>query len=207
VIFVAVGLFGMAFPYPKPAPPPPVEKPIVAQKIEVQLTEDISEPDPAPPATQVLAPTPPETIAQPQLPTPIPVAEPSPAIAFALPVEGPTRVVEAAAAAFAAPVITNTAPATTQSSPPVQRLTFGQGEGRQPAPDYPVSAMQAGQEGTVTVRFVVQENGRVLSAEASQPCRWPLLNSAAVGAVQRRWRFRPGAIRLYEVPIRFQLEK
>jgi TonB family protein len=89
----------------------------------------------------------------------------------------------------------------------VQPLTFGQGEGRQPAPEYPRRAMQEGQEGLVGVRFTVGENGRVLTAEPIAPAPWPLLNEAALRAVRERWRFRPGPPRSYEVAIRFELKR
>jgi protein TonB len=131
------------------------------------------------------------------------VAEPSPAIAFALPVEGPVRVVEPAQAAFVRPAT----PVTPASAPAAQPLTYGQGEGRQPAPSYPLAARRQGQEGTVLVRFTVGENGRVLAAEAAQPSPWPLLNDSALEAVRERWRFRPGPVRIYEVSIQFVLKK
>ena len=89
--------------------------------------------------------------------------------------------------------------------PSVQRLTFGQGEGRQPSPEYPAQAIQQHQEGTVVVRLVVGENGQVSSAEATQPCPWPMLNEAALRAVRHQWRFPAGDLRVYEVAIRFQI--
>src|SRR5690606_11982859 len=90
-------------------------------------------------------------------------------------------------------------------APPVQTLTYGRGEGRQPAPDYPRVAVRQGQEGVVRVRFSVGEDGRVLGAEAVGRCPWPLLNDSALRAVREKWRFPRGAVRLYEVAIRFEL--
>jgi len=130
-------------------------------------------------------------------PPPIAVAEPSAAIAFAVPVEGPTRVVPFDQATYARP--------SSAAKPAVQRLTFGQGEGRQPTPEYPVQAIQQHQEGTVVVRLVVGESGQVSSAEATQPCPWPMLNEAALRAVRQQWRFPPGSPRVYEVAIHFQI--
>jgi TonB family protein len=203
---LAVGWIGFTFPYARPLPKP-AEVPVIAQRIQVELTSD-----PLPPAEP--ASTPPDPVAPPPLPdnTTVPtappllaVAEPSPAIAFALPVEGPVRVVEAAQAAFVRPVAPVTpAPA---PAPAAQPLTYGQGEGRQPAPSYPLAARRQGQEGTVLVRFTVGENGRVLAAEAAQPSPWPLLNDAALEAVRERWRFRAGPVRVYEVAIQFVLKK
>jgi TonB family protein len=92
-------------------------------------------------------------------------------------------------------------------TPALQVIAYGQGEGRQPAPVYPWQAAREGQEGMVTVRFSVGENGRVLGAEAVTPAPWPLLNAAALGAIKERWRFQPGPARLYEVAIRFELKR
>lgn len=133
------------------------------------------------------------------------VAEPSPAVAFALPVEGPVRIVAAAQATYARqPANTN---AIETSAPAVQPLTFGIGDGRQPAPDYPAEARRRGQEGIVKVRFSLDEQGRVLAAELASASPWSSLNHEAVRAVRERWRFRPGPMRLYEVAIRFELQK
>jgi periplasmic protein TonB len=131
------------------------------------------------------------------------VAEPT-GVAFALPVDGPIAIVEPARANFATEPITEPKPIV---APPVQVLTYGQGEGRQPAPEYPLRARREGQEGAVRIRFSVGEDGRVLAAEAVNPSPWKLLNDAAVRVVQERWRFSQGAVRLYEVSIRFQLTK
>jgi protein TonB len=83
---------------------------------------------------------------------------------------------------------------------------MGQGEGRQPAPNYPREALARRQEGVVTVQFLVGADGKVVSAEVWQASPWPLLNEAAVSAVRNRWHFNPGAARLYRVPIRFRIQ-
>ena len=127
-------------------------------------------------------------------PPPISVAQPSAAIAFAVPVEGQTRVVQFNQATYANPSSTAT--------PAIQRLTFGQGEGEQPSPEYPAQAIQQHQEGTVVVRFAVGENGQISSAEIVQPCPWPLLNESVLRAARQLWRYPPG---VYEKAIRFQI--
>jgi protein TonB len=94
------------------------------------------------------------------------------------------------------------------SGPPTARaLTFGQGEGRQAAPAYPLLAVRGGQEGTVRIRFQVDEAGRITKAEVAEASPWPLLDESALRTVRLRWRFAPGAPRVYEVPILFQLKK
>ena len=107
---------------------------------------------------------------------------------------------------------TNEATASVQTttavkSVPVQPLVFGQGEGRQPAPPYPPTAIRQGQEGIVTVRLNVGSDGQVTAAEASIPSPWPLLNEAAIRTVRNRWYFTAGVPRSYEVIIRFKIQK
>lgn len=90
---------------------------------------------------------------------------------------------------------------------PVQTLRYGEGEGRQPAPEYPASARREGQQGTVSVRFTVGTDGRVITAEAVRPGPWPLLTRAALDVIQHRWRFKVGDRRVFEVSIRFQISR
>ncbi len=207
---LVIGTVGLAIPYPRPIPTAQSLPPVVVEILEVELTSDpvpLSESLPPPP--DLLAPPP---LLDPLLPPPdapplAAVAEPSPAIAFAMPVEGPVRIVEIASAAQTRaeePIAVEAAPA---PAPAVRAIQYGQGEGRQPAPEYPRQAVREGQEGTVTIRFSVGEEGRVLSAVSQTPSPWPLLNEAALRVVRERWRFRPGALRLYEVAIRFELRK
>ncbi len=202
-----IGVIGLKFPYVRPHPATKPPEPIQAEVLKVELTteplpppvnEPVRENKPLPPELQPLSP--------PKAPPLIAVAEPSPAIAFALPVEAPSQVVPAAQAGFVTPkpAVTEASPA---AIPQTQQLTFGEGEGKQPAPEYPRRAMTAGQEGIVVVRFSVGEDGRVVAAQANPPCVWPLLNEAAVRVVRERWRFRPGAMRLYQVSIQFVLRK
>lgn len=215
---LVIGALGLKLGYPEPMPPAREPEPMVAERVEVELTR---EPVPLVSVVPVTPATPPPlmaSIAPPAAPSLAAVAEPSPAITFPLPVVGPVRVVEVAdtqpTAAPSGPS-TNSVPASTQASvgtpsegtPAIQPLVFGQGDGRQPAPRYPSRARTAGQEGTVVVRLQVLENGRVSSAVPAQPCPWPLLNDEAVRTVRELWRFRPGPVRLYEVPIRFELGK
>lgn len=199
----AVGAVGLAINYSRPVPPATTE-PVFAQKIEVELAgEAVPIPEiPRPQVVPLEQPPSVEAMLKPEIVPAVLVAEASPAIAFPLPVESPARIVKPAEAAA---VPTNFAPVI--AAPPAQVLTYGQGEGRQAAPEYPRRAIVEGQEGAVTVRMVVGENGRVLSAEAFQASPWPLLNEAALSTIRRRWQFQPGPVRLYEVTIRFELQK
>ena len=99
------------------------------------------------------------------------------------------------------------APAANAGVPGVTHLTYGEGEGDQPAPEEPEEAVLDAEEGTVVVRMTVDEDGRVIEAHAVSPCRWPLLNSAAVHAIRSTWRFRRGPVRIYEVAIEFVINR
>jgi len=219
-----VGGLGFVLPYSRPQPSPPAAI-IQAELLKVDLS---NEPAPPPDAAQPPAPesAEPPPLFAPPTPPPAPqlvaVALPSPAVAFALPVEGPARIVELKQAAFVRPApvqkIVPTGPPGPPSNsnqptdnntaaPAVQTLTYGQGEGRQPAPRYPESARRAGQEGTVVVRLSIGTDGRVLAAEPSAPSPWSALNREALRVVREQWQFQPGPVRLFEVAIRFELKK
>lgn len=203
---LAIGTVGMVIPYTRPVPPQPMPPPVQAEILQVELsTEPFPEPSPPVAASSSLAPPPVvQPIAPPIETQPMTaVAEPS-AVAFALPVEGPTVLVEPKRAQFAATPVVEDKPAPVAAPAPKQ-FVYGQGEGHQPAPEYPLRARREGQEGSVGIRFTVGEHGRVLAAETSVPSPWTLLNDAALRVVRERWRFSPGTLRFYEVTIRFQL--
>jgi TonB family protein len=195
---LSVGILGLLVPYQRPRPVSKPPEPISVQALQVELKAEpvVAEPDQQSPGSMEL---PADEIA----PAPLPVARPSPAIAFAIPVSGPIHVVPLSQAAYSTP---STPPSPPSAQPPrVRILTFGEGEGRQPAPEYPRRALQEHQQGVVVLQFVVGENGQVSSAEATQPCVWPALNEAALRTIREKWRFPAGATRVYEIAIRFQL--
>jgi len=222
--FLAAGVIGLLTPYSYLLPP--AKEPVVqAEVLNVELSDDLL-PEPetaasAPALPRIAQPPTPAAVKMPQQAPPmILVAQPMPMIEFALPVESPVRVVEAKQASYSPPpkkVAASTTGSNAKSGDKVisagtgsggtrQTLTFGRGEGKQPKPGYPRRAVLEGQQGVVVIRFSVGENGRVAAAEAIQPSRWPLLNEEALRTVRERWRFRPGAVRSYEVAIRFVLE-
>jgi protein TonB len=92
-----------------------------------------------------------------------------------------------------------------QATVPTQHLTFGSGEGDKPPPEYPPEAKLARQQGTVVVRFRIDQAGHVIEAEATAPCPYSLLNQAAVRAVRETWEFPPGPARTYDVTFEFAL--
>jgi TonB family protein len=202
---VAVGLLGFALHYSRPVAPAPAPAPVTVEKINVELTQDPLPPADVQPTDPLATPPPPSALAQPAVVQPIAVAEPS-TVAFALPVEGPTVVVPATQASRTRSSINPNA-TSGSSLPSPQTLVFGQGEGRQPAPEYPAQAMRLRQEGNVGVRLTVNADGRVVDATVAAPSAWPSLNDAAERCVRHRWRFSRGSLRVYEVSIRFALAK
>ncbi|MDR2844891.1 MAG: hypothetical protein LBV28_02225, partial [Puniceicoccales bacterium] len=124
---------------------------IPATLIKVELTNDVTAEAAAPaedysplPLTLPEAATPP-ALALPEAPLATPVADPA-HVAFALPIEGPTLLVPVAQAAYAAPPPPKEPTPDAPPAPMVpgavpQRLIYGQGQGRQPAPDYPYQAI------------------------------------------------------------------
>lgn len=204
---LAVGIAGLALPYLRPSPAAPVPPPITAELVEVELTSDPMPPVVSTPPPPTVLPPPPLTkpAVVPAVPPMMTVAAPSPQIAFAVPIQAPARVVPVAEASFRTvetPVVVEPAPA-----PVPQAITFGQGEGKQPAPEYPLRARREGQEGSVGVQFIVGQDGRVVSVETSSPSAWPLLNVSVLRTVRQRWKYPAGPVRAYEVVIHFQLRK
>lgn len=199
IMCLLVGILGLFFPYMRPKVPIAKLPSVQAELIKVELTAEAT-PEIIPQPAKVPQPSTVRPLEIPEAPPMIAVAEPSPAVAFALPVEAPAKIVDVKSARSTRP-----AEQTTIEAAPVRTLTFGSGEGKQPAPGYPARARREGQEGVVLVRFTVAENGRVLSADTASPSPWSLLNESAVRTVRERWRFPPGDLRLYEVAIRFQM--
>lgn len=207
VMVGTVGVLGFVLPYARPVAAKKAEPAVQAELLQVELTpEEI-------PTAQESAPAPAEPVA---LPAPMPVAPAPPPlipvadhakVSFAVPLAAPTQIVEAAQAVYRTPA--EDTPRATQPVAQVvpRQLTYGQGEGKQPAPEYPYRARREGQEGVVTVRFTVAESGRVDQAELSGGSPWQLLNEAALEVVRKRWQFRSGERRVYEVAIRFQLTR
>jgi periplasmic protein TonB len=202
---MAVGLIGLRIPYPRPWPAMPPAAPVMARLVNVQITAEpaprLSQRTPMLPQANVVEPSPP--------PMPAPLAEPAeaPMMAIATPVPLKTISMPPPAPAPIAPVATvaTTHPTPpTEAAPSVQQITFGQGEGAQPAPDYPIEAQLDGEQGTVVVQLTVAADGHVASAAVVSPSPWPLLNQSAVRAVRETWQFSAGPVRIFEVAIQFK---
>jgi TonB family protein len=196
---MGIGITGILMPSIPPAASPKATLPTEVTLIQGELSRDTSPlqkamPPPAP--QQDMAPPAPALIA-PVAPPMIALAAPTASLAFALPTSGP---VSTAPPAEAIPAHDQ---AKSVTAPTVQRISYGQGEGRQPKPEYPPEAQVARQYGKVLVRFTIAEDGHVNSAQAIEPCPYPLLNQSAVRTIREEWRFEPGPARVKEIVIEF----
>jgi periplasmic protein TonB len=78
------------------------------------------------------------------------------------------------------------------------------------APNYPMHARNAGQQGVVLIHARVNERGLAEDVTLKSSSGWPLLDESALKAV-RKWKFKPARIgsmpidSQVEIPIRFQL--
>ena len=191
---LGAGVAGYCIPAARPQARA-ADVPVQAQFIKVTLGRA---PRPAPRAGAVVAK---------QTPPPLPAlmtSIPAPA-AFVDPLPAPAPVAAPVTAPVTASVVNaKSEPAVAQ--PAVTQLVYGQGEGAQPAPEYPREAALAGEEGTVVVIFTVDENGNVQTAEAVNPCQWPILNEAALRSIRQTWNFGAGPPRRFEIAITYRLE-
>jgi TonB family protein len=191
-VCAAVGLMGIWIPYGRPGPVVKAARPVEARVMNVNVVEGHSSPPVKARIAEVEQPPEPMRVAAP----PAEVGMKEVAVA-----PGPMAEVKRIS-----PVVAATA-ADAAPGPEVRPLTYGEGEGRQPPPEYPREAVLEREEGTVMVRFTVDEAGEVTGAQASGPCRFAVLNQAAVRAVRETWHFSHGAVRTFEVAIRFELSQ
>jgi TonB family protein len=185
-----IGLVGNYVRLARPAKPVAAPKPTEATLVNVSLSKQSSVAEAPVDSPPPVADTPPI----PDAPPAPQVVAISPAIAFAVPVQGPVQIVPRAMSP-APPKLASTV---------YKQITYGSGEGAQPKPEYPDEAALAGQEGTVVVRYRVAEDGSITSAEVSKPCPWPLLNQAAARSIRETWTYPAGSVRYYEISITYR---
>ncbi len=111
---------------------------------------------------------------------------------------------ETAGENLAPATVNNTGKNFSEAAP--ETLTFGTGDGRQPAPEYPYNARRLNQTGNIRIRFRTDAAGRVTEAHAVAPCKFSALNESALYTIRNRWRFPPGAPRFCEIEICFKLK-
>lgn len=128
------------------------------------------------PETQEVKAEPEEPVIEPEIAEVTPMEEPPPLIDFDVPIappaENPMPVESASAIA-----------ATAASNAPRELKTSQRVE-----PAYPPSSRRLGEQGTVTLKVLVDEKGRPKDVVVGQSSGFPRLDQAAMEAV-RRWRF------------------
>lgn len=122
-------------------------------------------------------------------PIPIPVVADSKALAAPVYVEGLVAIVKNATRAAPPPVIHKAPPVVTETGP--KRFT-GNRDGLFPTPLYPTDAQLARRQGTVRLSWTVTTDGEVKDLQVVTSSGHSDLDRAAVDAVKRRWKFKPG---------------
>ncbi|WP_414857274.1 TonB family protein [Burkholderia sp. IT-111MI5] len=157
----------VARPQPKPEPKPerkpepkpkPVEKPVV-RKTAPLLSSDA-------PAARTVEPARTEPV-KPVEPAPLPVRAPS-----------------AAAPTAAAPSEPAPGPKLLDTPKQISSAELKQLGCRIPQPDYPPKARRLEQQGTVVVRLNIGVDGAVKTARVAQSSGYPLLDAAALAAIE-----------------------
>jgi TonB family protein len=194
-LFLLIGLIGIRSPavMVKPLSKPPevaeltLPPPDTQPKPPVEVKEEEPAPDDAP-------------IETPQVATIVAAAD-SPNVAFAVPVEGAVAITKEVR--FAPPP-----PPKMQAAPPkpTQFDPNAMNGGFFPDPSYPGFALRNRYQGTVVLEFTVEASGKVTSVKVQKTSGFPVLDEAAMKAVQERWRFPPGGQRYYYKPFEFKLQ-
>jgi protein TonB len=132
-------------------------------------------------------------------PPPPPVAAPkTPPLKTPLPPVIPTTTTPPVITTPTAPAISNAAPVTPSQStaPPTPSIRTGaviQPGASCAKPDYPSASRRLEEEGTVSLKFLIGADGRVLQAEIEKTSGFPRLDEAARNALSK-CQFRPGTI-------------
>ncbi|MFL9584747.1 energy transducer TonB [Stenotrophomonas sp. AB1(2024)] len=168
------------------------------------------------PAAYVAAPLPRDRMVVRMLTPPVPQPEPPPRVQpqEPVPVRAPTTTPRVAPLppptataddVLAAPPL----PASDVQTPtlaPVEPAPAASGEGVQlqyrtaPPPSYPIAALRAGEQGTVTLRVQVDAEGRPASVSIERSSGSRALDNAARQQVLRHWRFVPAQVDGHAVP-------
>ena len=213
-LFALVGVIGLMQPL-FVLPAKAVQKPVLQATL-------FNPPPPAP----VSQPTAANNVTAPADSQPVPVETPAivPAVApmssevtFAVPVDGPVRLV---AAQYAPPPPANLKPVSAPASnygqpggngssgPGPQAFTPSAGDGGYyPRPEkYPTLAQQRGWQGTVMLDVSVNVRGKPYLVSVAESSRYRILDNEALEWVKNNWQFPVGPERRYLVPFVYKLK-
>jgi len=194
-LFLIVGLVGLK-------PPRVIHKPLteLTDLVPVVFTPPEEPPKPEPEVKPDEPDQPQNTTEEtPQVMTVVAAADPA-SVAFAVPVQGAVAIAPAAHLATPPPPAAKAPPTAVKFNPAVAD------GGNHPPPQYPGIALRNHYQGTVTIEFVVDPSGKVISAKVQKSSGFPVLDEAALDVVKDRWSFLPGGERIYYWPCQFQLQ-
>jgi protein TonB len=194
-LFLVVGLIGLKAPrvIVRPIAEATELVPVIFTPPEEQPKPEVKQDEPEEQPTE----TPTET---PQVAAVVAAVD-SPSVAFAVPVPGAVAIAPMAHLASPPPPVLKAPPAK-----PTQFNPNAGGEGSFPEPEYPAMAQRNHYQGTVVIEIMVSETGAITSAKVFKTSGFTILDEAALQAVQRRWRFPPGAQRWYQWSCIFRLQ-
>jgi len=211
-LFAVIGVAGIFQPLFVLSAPAPVEKPFSVPVL-------FNPPPPQPTISQAVAndSAPQENSPEPvELPDIIPAVTPMNAqVAFAVPVEGPVRLV---AAKYAVPPPAKLKPI--QAPPSDSGKSGGSGNvvgdavefqptlgdgGVYPRPTYPLWANRAGLEGDIMLEVRVSAGGVPVVVTVAKSTAARSLDDHTIQWLKKRWRFPVGAERYYLVPFTYKL--
>ena len=193
IFFLIIGVVGARSRLPVAMRPPPIEQPIPV------IIEPLATPPPSTEQKQIEPQNQDEKQIAPRV---VAVTMNTPAIDFSVPTIG--NLVVPLAAALAPPPAELRQPAPVQRSP---TLTGATGEGGdRPAPPYPESAKQMGQQGTVLVTFTADDVGAVTSVTIKESSGSALLDRTVRDWIKRHWIQPPiNGSHLFQVSINYKL--
>ena len=169
-------------PPPPPPPPPKVDPPPAPLPPPPQ-------PQPPPP----VAPAPPPPVAQPSAPPP---AQVPPVEVAVVPSAAPTQAITAVASTkpqpAPAPAITAAPAAPARAAPPT-RTPASVSAAQCDKPDYPSASRRMEEEGTVSLRFLVGVDGKVIQSEIEKSSGFKRLDEAARAGLSK-CRFQPATV-------------
>jgi protein TonB len=194
ILLLLIGVFGSK----------PASSTIKPLQIVEQVSAAIVEPLPLPPQLQSEQQTDEQKNQDPEDAPPVVIMTPeTPDINFSVPTIGNLLVPNAIAKAPPFAPLKQVAPLRTQ---PSVLNTTGSG-GDRPQPPYPKIALEQGQQGSVTLRLIVNESGLINSIEIVHSSGFPVLDRSAMDFVKRHWTvpLEQGA-RIYEAAINYKLQ-
>jgi protein TonB len=139
---------------------------VIERTVEALLIEEIKPPPPPPP------PPPPQKKPPPPVPEPPPPVY-VPPVEVPIKQEAPTKAIQA----------TTTQLPKEPPRPPVRQEARLSASSECAAPNYPVRSLRENEQGTVVVRFLVSETGKVLESVIGQSSGFRRLDSAAQEAL------------------------